>query len=149
MQFWTLRGKNRFITILVTNWGHCTVSDYILLCKWVCQYRPIIGNKFKCSATYKQARRKMKTFEGINKGQYILKRNFRAKTSTKKQMSEFVFLSWRRRNTLDSGINVPPGIIVAPPLKNFHITIFILFYINLGFAVIFNFFFSSKFFKNW
>ena len=53
MQFWTLRGKNRFITILVTNWGHCTVSDYILLCKWVCQYRPIIGNKFKCSATYK------------------------------------------------------------------------------------------------
>lgn len=66
MQFWTLRGKNRSITILVTNWGHRTVSDYILLCKWVCQYRPIIGNKFKCSATYKQARRKVKTFNGIN-----------------------------------------------------------------------------------
>ena len=66
MQFWTLRGKNRSITILVTNWGHRTVSDYILLCKWVCQYRPIIGNKFKCSATYKQARRKVKTFNGVN-----------------------------------------------------------------------------------
>ena len=67
MQFWTLRGKNRSITILVTNWGHRTVSsDYILLCKWVCQYRPIIGNKFKCSATYKQARRKFKKIDGIN-----------------------------------------------------------------------------------
>ena len=51
-------------------------------------------------------------------------------------------------STLDSGINVPPGIIVAPPLKNFHITILILFYINLGIAVIFKFFLSSKFFKN-
>ena len=51
---------------MVTNWGHRTVSDYILLCKWVCQYRPIIGNKFKCSATYKQARRNVKTFNGIN-----------------------------------------------------------------------------------
>ena len=50
--------------------------------------------------------------------------------------------------TLDSGINVPPGITVAPPLKNFYITILILFYINLGIAVIFNFFLSSKFFKN-
>ena len=39
--------------------------------------------------------------------------------------------------TLDSGINVPHGITVAPPLKNFHITILILFYINLGIAVIF------------
>ena len=39
--------------------------------------------------------------------------------------------------TLDSGINVAPGITVAPPPKNFHITILILFYINLGIAVIF------------
>ena len=40
-------------------------------------------------------------------------------------------------NTLDSGINVAHGITVAPPLKNFHIMILILFYINLGIAVIF------------
>ena len=46
--------------------------------------------------------------------------------------------------TLDSGINVAPGITVAPPLKNFHIMILILFYINLGIAVIFDFFLSSK-----
>ena len=39
--------------------------------------------------------------------------------------------------TLDSGINVAPGITVAPPLKKFHITILLLFYINLGIAVIF------------
>ena len=39
--------------------------------------------------------------------------------------------------TLDSGIDVAPGITVAPPLKNFHIMILILFYINLGIAVIF------------
>ena len=39
--------------------------------------------------------------------------------------------------TLDSGINVAHGITVAPPLKNFHIMILILFYINLGIAVIF------------
>ena len=38
--------------------------------------------------------------------------------------------------TLDSGIDVAPGITVAPPPKNFHITILILFYINLGIAVI-------------
>ena len=44
--------------------------------------------------------------------------------------------------TLDSGINV------APPLENFYITILILFYINLGIAVIFDFFLSSKIFKN-
>ena len=50
--------------------------------------------------------------------------------------------------TLDSEINVPPGITVAPPLKNFYITILILFYINLGIAVIFKFFLSSKIFKN-
>ena len=50
--------------------------------------------------------------------------------------------------TLDSGINVPPGITVASPLKNFYITILILFYINLGIAVIFEKKFSSKFFKN-
>ena len=50
--------------------------------------------------------------------------------------------------TIDSGINVPPGITVAPPLKNFYITILILFYINLGIAVIFKFFLSSKIFKN-
>ena len=39
--------------------------------------------------------------------------------------------------TLDSGIDVAPGINVAPPLKKFHITILTLFYINLGIAVIF------------
>ena len=52
------------------------------------------------------------------------------------------------RYTLDSGINVAPGITVAPPLKNFHIMILILFYTNLGIAIIFEFFLSSKFFKN-
>ena len=50
--------------------------------------------------------------------------------------------------TLDSGINVPPGITVAPPLKNIYMTILILFYINLAIVVIFKFFWSSKFFKN-
>ena len=49
--------------------------------------------------------------------------------------------------TLDSGINVPPEITVAPPLKNFYITILILFYINLGIAVIFKFFCLQKFSK--
>ena len=49
--------------------------------------------------------------------------------------------------TLDSGINVAPGITVAPPLKNFHITILILFYINLGIAVIFDFIFIQNFSK--
>ena len=53
-----------------------------------------------------------------------------------------------RECTLDSGIDVAPGINVAPPLKNFHITILTLFYINLGIAVIFDFIFSSIFFKN-
>ena len=43
--------------------------------------------------------------------------------------------------TLDSGITVVP-----PPLKNFHITILLLFYINLGIAVIF-FSFLQKFSK--
>ena len=50
--------------------------------------------------------------------------------------------------TLDSGIDVAPGITVAPPPKNFHIMILILFYTNLGIAIIFEFFLSSKFFKN-
>ena len=50
-------------------------------------------------------------------------------------------------NTLDSGINVAPGITVAPPLKNFHIMILILFYINLGIAVIFDLIFFFKFFQ--
>ena len=49
--------------------------------------------------------------------------------------------------TLHSGIDVPPGITVAPPLKKFHITILILFYINLGIAIIFNFFFFKIFQK--
>ena len=49
---------------------------------------------------------------------------------------------------LESGIEVAPGINVAPPLKKFHITILILSYINLGIAVILIFFSSSKFFKN-
>ena len=39
--------------------------------------------------------------------------------------------------TLDSGINIAPGITVAPPLKNFRIMILILFYTNLGIAIIF------------
>ena len=43
-----------------------------------------------------------------------------------------------RTHTLDSGINVAPGITVGPPLKNFHITILLLFYINLGIAVFFS-----------
>ena len=51
-------------------------------------------------------------------------------------------------STLDSGIDVAPVINVAPSLKNFHITILTLFYINLGIAVIFDFIFSSIFFKN-
>ena len=50
--------------------------------------------------------------------------------------------------TLDSGIDVPPGINVAPPLKIFHIAILTLFYINLGIEVIFDFIFSSIFLKN-
>ena len=49
--------------------------------------------------------------------------------------------------TLDSGINVPPGIIVAPPLKKFYTTILILFHINLGIGVIFKFFFVFKNFQ--
>jgi hypothetical protein len=49
--------------------------------------------------------------------------------------------------TLDSGIDVAPGINVAPPLKNFHITILTLFYINLGIAVIFDFIFFFIFFQ--
>ena len=51
-------------------------------------------------------------------------------------------------DTLHSEINVPPGINVAPPLKNFYIMILILFYINLGIVVIFIFFLSSKILKN-
>ena len=49
--------------------------------------------------------------------------------------------SHNHSHTLDSEINV------APPLKNFHITILTLFYINLGIAVIFDFIFSSIFFS--
>ena len=44
-------------------------------------------------------------------------------------------------HTLDSGIDGPPGINVAPPLKKFHIIILIHFYINQGIAAIFKFFF--------
>ena len=51
------------------------------------------------------------------------------------------------RPTLDSGINIPPGLTVAPPLKNFQITILILFYINLGIAVILNFLSLQNFSK--
>ena len=39
--------------------------------------------------------------------------------------------------TLDSGISVAPVITVALPLKNLHIMILILFYTNLGIAIIF------------
>ena len=49
--------------------------------------------------------------------------------------------------TLDSGIDVPPGINVAPPLKNFHIIILIHFYIKQGIVVIFQFFFPNFFSK--
>ena len=45
--------------------------------------------------------------------------------------------------TLDSGTDVAPRINVAPLLKNFLIMILILFYINLGIAVIFDFMFSK------
>ena len=55
---------------------------------------------------------------------------------------------WYTCYTLDSGIDVAPGINVAPPLKKFHITILILFYINLGIAVIFDFIFSSRMGQN-
>ena len=48
--------------------------------------------------------------------------------------------------TLDSGIDVAPGITVVPPHKKFHVMILILFYINLGIAVIL-YIFSSKFSK--
>ena len=50
-------------------------------------------------------------------------------------------------STLDSGINVAPGITVAPPLKKFHIMILVLFSINLGIAIIFQFFFLQIFSK--
>ena len=63
-----------------------------------------------------------------------------------KPIAELQTVNWA--TTLDSGIDVAPGINVAHPLKNFHITILILFYTNLGIAVIFYFIFSSKFFKN-
>ena len=42
-------------------------------------------------------------------------------------------------STLDSGIDIAPGINVAPPIKNFHIRILILFYVNQG-IVHFSFF---------
>ena len=50
-------------------------------------------------------------------------------------------------STLDSGINVAPGITVDPPLKKFHIMILVLFYINLGIAIIFDFFCLQNFSK--
>ena len=49
--------------------------------------------------------------------------------------------------TLDSEINVAPEITIAPPLKNFYITILILFYTNLGIAIIFDFFCLQNFSK--
>ena len=55
---------------------------------------------------------------------------------------------WACSLTLDSGIDVAPGIAVVPPLKNSHIGILILFYINLAIAVIFDFIFSSNLYKN-
>ena len=63
-------------------------------------------------------------------------------------LQKFYFWYCQINPTLDSGINVAHGITVAPPLKNFHIMILILFYTNLGIAIIFEFFLSSKFFKN-
>ena len=47
--------------------------------------------------------------------------------------------------TQDSEINVAHGMTVAPPLKNFHIMIVILFSINLGIEVIFYLFFLQNF----
>ena len=64
-----------------------------------------------------------------------------------KKLWRFKRTDWFSLTTLDSGINVPPGITVAPPLKIFYITILILFYINLGIAVIFNFFCPQTFSK--
>ena len=49
-----------------------------------------------------------------------------------------------RSNTLDSGINVAPGITIAPLLK---IMILLLFYIHLGIVVIFYFYFLQNFSK--
>ena len=49
--------------------------------------------------------------------------------------------------TLDSGIVVAPGIIVAPSYENFYLMILLLFYINRGIAVIFQFFFLRNFSK--
>ena len=57
------------------------------------------------------------------------------------------FLNFDSSTTLDSGIDVAPGINVAPPLKKFHTMILILFYINLGIAVIFICFFLQNFSK--
>ena len=42
---------------------------------------------------------------------------------------------------------VAPGIIVAPSYENFYIMILLLFYINLGIAVIFQIFFLENFSK--
>ena len=42
-------------------------------------------------------------------------------------------------------MNVARGMTVAPPLKNFHIMIVILFSINLGIEVIFYLFFLQNF----
>ena len=49
-------------------------------------------------------------------------------------------------HTLDSGINVAPGITIDS-LKNLHIMILVLFYINLGIALVFDFFFFKIFQK--
>ena len=50
--------------------------------------------------------------------------------------------------TLDSGIDVPPWINVAPLLKDFNIRILIHFYIKQGIVVIFHFFSFNFFLKN-
>ena len=52
-----------------------------------------------------------------------------------------------RAYTLDSWIVVAPGIMVAPSYENFYTMILLLFYINLGIAVIFQFFFLRNFSK--
>ena len=62
-------------------------------------------------------------------------------------MSLFLILRLKYLCTLDSGIVVAPGIIVAPSYENFYIMILLLFYINLGIAVIFQFFFLRNFSK--
>ena len=64
-------------------------------------------------------------------------------------MANFVspFEKWGRRRCRFRLSWHYPGITVAPPLKNFHIMILILFYTNLGIAIIFELFCLQNFSK--